>query len=79
MSWTKLKIPEGSKLFKIHHFSLMMKGDNFQIEIDECFDGVFTGHAEHSTDKNFLIESTSSGTLEDCFQALLDKIQSRTS
>jgi len=73
-----VKLPSGMKLFRVHHFNLMVKGDNFELEVDEYADGVFSGHAQHSTDKNFMIESTTGSSIEDCLNGLIHKIENRT-
>ena len=75
MNWKKLSIPDGAKLFKIHNFTYMHKGVNFHLEVDEYTDGNFSGHGEHSTDKNTVLESVSGKTMEDCVNALIKSIK----
>jgi hypothetical protein len=71
MDWKKTKIPEGAKLFKVHNFTFMLKGSTYHLEVDEFADGTFTGHGEHSTDKNTVLESVSGKSLEDCVSNLI--------
>lgn len=73
--WNKIKLPEGAKLFKIHHFTYMWKGSTFHLEVDEFADGSFTGHGEHSTDKSRVLESVSGKSLEDCLGALIKNVK----
>ena len=75
MNWKKLSIPDGAKIFKIHNFTYMVKGQNFHLEVDEYADGNFTGHGEHSTDKNTVLESVSGKSLEECVNALVKSIK----
>lgn len=77
--WKSLKLAPGGKLFKVHTFNLIHNGINFNLEVDEYNDGTFTGHGEHSTDKNFVIESVSGSDMKACLQALIKRIQSRQS
>ena len=74
----KLRLPAGSKLFKVHNFTFMYKGTTFVFEIDEFADGSFTGHGEHSTDKSSVIESVSGQSIEECLDKLVKKVESRT-
>ena len=78
MNWKNIKLPAGSKLLKVHNFTFMYQGSYYSIEIDEFNDNTFTGHGEHSTDKNYVIESVSASTLEGCLEALVNKIQNRS-
>jgi hypothetical protein len=73
-----LKLPVGSKLFKVHNFTFMHKGITFVFEIDEFADGSFTGHGEHSTDKSSVIESVSGHSMQECLEKLVKKVESRT-
>lgn len=77
MEWKATKLPAGSKLFKVHNFNFILKGVNFNLEVDEFSDGTFTGHGEHSTDQNYFIESVSAKSLSDCLSELISRIQSR--
>jgi len=77
MEWKKVKVSAGSKLFKNHRFTFMHKGTNYRIEVDEFSDGACTGHAEHSTDKNSVIESVSAPSLDQTLQMVIAKIESR--
>lgn len=70
MDWKKTKIPEGAKIFKVHNFTYMHKGVTYHFEVDEFADGTFTGHGEHSTDKNTVLASVSGRSLEECLSAL---------
>lgn len=76
-SWKSIKLPNGSKLFKVHHFTFMFKGVNYALEVDEYTDGLCSGHGEHSTDKNFFIESVSGDSITKCLAELVTKIQNR--
>lgn len=71
MDWKKLNIPDGAKLFKVHNFTYMLKGTTFHLEVDEFADGTFSGHGEHSTDKNTVLASVSGKTLEECVASLI--------
>ena len=75
MNWKKLSMPDGAKIFKVHNFTYMVKGQNFHFEVDEYADGNFTGHGEHSTDKNTVLESVSGKSLEECVNALVKSIK----
>lgn len=77
MDLKSVKIPAGSKLFKVHHFTYMVKGNAYRIEVDESNDGTFTGHGEHTTDKNNVIGSISGRTLGECLEGLIAKASSR--
>lgn len=78
MDWKKTKVPVGSKLFQVHNFTFMHSGKTYSLEIDEYIDGTFAGHGEHSTDKNFFIESVSGKSMNECLSALVSKIQERS-
>jgi hypothetical protein len=75
--WRNVKVPSGSKLFRVHNFNFMHKGTNFVLEIDEFSDGSYSGHGEHATDKSSVVESVSGSSLEDCLEKLIKKIESR--
>ena len=75
MNWSKVALPEGAKLFKIHNFTYMHKGTTYHFEVDEFMDGTFTGHGEHSTDKNSVLESVSGKSVEDCVATLIGKLK----
>lgn len=77
MDWKTVKIPQGGRLFKSHDFTFMYKGVNYHLGIDEYHDGNCSGHGEHSTDKNFFIESVSGKTVAGCLNELIQKIVSR--
>ncbi len=77
MEWKNLTLPAGAKLFKMHHFTFIHKGSNYSLEIDEYLDGHFAGYGEHSTDKNFYVESVSGKTLPECLDGLVKKIVGR--
>ncbi len=77
MSWEKVSLPSGTRLFKIHNFCFLAKGSNYLIEIDEFATGACTGHAEHATDANFVIESVSAPTVKDCLESVIKKIEQR--
>lgn len=73
--WNKIKLPEGARLFKVHHFTYMWKGATYLFEVDEFADGSFTGHGEHSTDKSRVLESVSGKSPEECLSALLKNVK----
>ena len=75
MDWKKTKLPDGAKLFKVHNFMFMLKGMTYHFEVDEFADGTFTGHGEHSTDKNTVLESVSGRSLEECVSALVTSVK----
>jgi hypothetical protein len=75
--WKSAKLPSGTKLFRVHNFNLIHSGVNYILEVDEYSDGTFTGHGEHSTDKNYVIQSVSATSMKKCVEALVQKIQDR--
>jgi hypothetical protein len=77
MDWKNVKIPAGSRLFKVHNFTFMHKGTNYVLEIDEFRDGSWSGHGEHSTDKASVIESVSGKSLQECLELLIAKVEGR--
>lgn len=77
MDWKHISLPHGSKLIKLHNFTFMLGGHSYIIEIDEFNDGSYAAHGEHSTDKNFVIESVSGSSLEGCLEAIIKKIEER--
>ena len=77
MEWKSVSLPGSSKLFKVHNFNFLHNGVNFLLEVDEYSDGSFSGHGEHSTDKNFVIESVSGSTLQECLEELIKRVQNR--
>mgnify|MGYP003683930431 CR=1 FL=1 len=76
MDWKTIKIPEGSKLYRIHKFTYMHGGVNYLLEINEA-GGTWIGHGEHATDKNSVIPSVSGNCLEDCVNQLISSINVR--
>jgi hypothetical protein len=78
MSWKKIPVHPGGKLFKMHHFTYMMKGVTFLLEIDEFSDATFTGHGHHSTDRNNVVESVSGKSIDDCLTHLIARIGQRS-
>lgn len=76
MDWQKIKIPDGSKLFRIHKFTYMHQGVNYLLEINETGDA-WIGHGEHATDQNSVIPSVNGSSLEDCLNQLIAKINTR--
>lgn len=72
MDWNKVSVSSGGRLNKVHSFTYMLGSDSFRFEIDESSDGSFTGHGEHSTDKNYLLKSVAGSTIEECLQQLID-------
>ena len=77
MDWKKINLPAGSKLLKIHNFIFMHKSAYYSLEVNEFNDGTFAGYGEHTADKNYVIESVSGATVEDCLNALVEKIKQR--
>lgn len=77
MDWKTVKVPQGGRLFKIHNFTFMYKGVNYLLEVDEYADGTCSGHGEHSTDKNFIIESVAGKNVLQCLDELIQKIVAR--
>ncbi|SME87879.1 hypothetical protein [Pseudobacteriovorax antillogorgiicola] len=76
MDWNVVKVPEGSKLYRIHKFTYMHSGVNYLLEINE--DGSsWIGHGEHATDKNSVIPSVNGKSVEDCLNQLISSINSR--
>jgi hypothetical protein len=55
----------------------MIKGVTYQFEIDEFSDGSFTGHGEHSTDRNGFVESVSGKSVDDCLNNLVARVGQR--
>lgn len=77
MDWKSAKTPKGARLFKVHHFNFLYNGANYVLELDEYGDGTWSGHAESTADKNFVIESVSGKDMKDCIEVLIAKIESR--
>lgn len=77
MDWKKANIPNGCRVFKAHTFTFMSRGASYQLAVDEYNDGTYTGHGEHSTDKNLVIESVNGTSLANCLEALIGKIEKR--
>lgn len=77
MNWKAIKVHSGAKLFRVHNFTYMVKGTTYNLEIDEYHDGSFTGHGEHSTDKNSFVESVTARSMEECMEQLLQRIGTR--
>ncbi len=78
MNWKTLKLPEGARLNKVHHFTYMIKGQTYQFEVDEMSDGNFTGHGEHSSDKNFVLASVNGSSMVECLNQLVKDVTSRS-
>jgi hypothetical protein len=77
MDWKNVKVPSGGKLMKVHKFTYMLKGATYLLEVDEYFGGTCSAHAEHSVDKNFVIETVSGKTVAECINLILEKISAR--
>ena len=75
MDWKKTKVPDGAKLFKMHNFTFMLKGVTYHLQVDESADGTFTGHGEHSTDKNTILASVSGKSVEECVATLVRNVK----
>jgi hypothetical protein len=75
MDWSKIKIPSGNRILKIHNFMYMRDGNAYELEVDEFSDGKFTGHGEHSSDESQQLNSVVGDTLETCLQALIDDVE----
>jgi len=75
MNWKKIPVPEGAKLFKVHNFAFMHKGVTYHLEVDEFADGSFSGHGEHSTDKNTVLASVAGASIEDCLANLMKNVK----
>ena len=75
MNWKKVSLTDGAKLFKVHSFAYDFKGSTYHLEVDEYADGNFTGHGEHSADKNRHLASVTSKSLEDCLNALIKSVK----
>ncbi len=75
MDWKKIKLPQGSKLFRVYNFTYMHAGNTYHLEIDEFNDNAFSGHGEHSIDRSRHLESVSGKTIEECLEGLIKKIQ----
>ncbi len=73
MDWKKLKIPGSHRLFRVHQFMYMIEAISYQFEINEFFDGSFTGHGVHSTDDSNQLKSVTRHSMEECLQALIDQ------
>jgi len=78
MDWKSLELPEGARLNKVHHFTFMLKGQMYQLEIDEMNDGSFAGHGEHSSDKNFVLASVNGSSMAKCLEQLVKDIKGRS-
>jgi hypothetical protein len=78
MDWKSAKLPAGGKLFKVYNFNFLYQGVNYLLEVDEYADGAFSGHAEHATDHNYVIESVSGKSVADCISGLCSRIEARS-
>lgn len=74
MEWSKVKLPDGCKLFRVHHFTYIFKGTTYLLEINEFSNGVFSGHGQKSIDESSVVDSVSASSLEECLQKMADKI-----
>ncbi len=79
MSWKKIVVQPGGKLFKMHQFTYMVKGVTYQLEVDEFADSSFTGHGQHATDRNNTVESVNGKSIDECLTLLVAKIGQRLS
>ena len=77
MDWNSVKIPEGSKLFRIHRFNLLHHGVNYLLEVNELSPTNWVGHGEQATDQSSVIPSVAGISLEDCMNKLIEKISKR--
>jgi hypothetical protein len=77
MSWKDIKVHSGGKLFKVHNFTYMVKGSTYLLEVDEFADGTFTGHGEHSSDRNSFVESVSGKSVDECLNLMVTRIGQR--
>ena len=66
MNWNKVTVPDGAKLFQIHDFAFMYKGNTYKLEVDAFADGTFTGH---------VLASVSGKSVEECLNALIKHIK----
>ncbi|MGE0174109.1 MAG: hypothetical protein AB7T49_15030 [Oligoflexales bacterium] len=78
MDWKNVKVPAGGKLMQVRNFTYMHKGATYLIEVDEYVTGNCSAHAEHSVDKNFVIETVSGKTIPECLNLILEKIHTRS-
>ncbi len=78
MDWKATKVPEGSKLFRIHRFNFLHQGINYLFELNELGPTVWVGHGEHATDQSSVIPSVTASTMEECLNKLIEKINKRT-
>ena len=78
MPWQSVKVPSGAKLFRVHNFTYMIKGVTYHLEVDEFQDGACSGHGEHSTDRNYVIESVTAKSTHECLNELISRINQRT-
>lgn len=77
MDWKAVRIPEGSKLFRIHRFNFLHQGVNYLLEINELGPTIWVGHGEHATDQSSVIPSVTGSSMEDCISKLIEKINKR--
>ncbi|MCX6127949.1 MAG: hypothetical protein NTX25_02655 [Proteobacteria bacterium] len=77
MDWKAIKVPDGSKLFKIHRYNYLHQGINFLFEINELGDNMWIGHGEHATDQSSVIPTVNGATLEDCLNKLISLVNKR--
>ena len=77
MTWKQIAVLPGGKLFKMHQFTYMVKGVTYQLEVDEFADSSFTGHGQHATDRNNIVESVNGKSIDECLTQLVAKIGQR--
>ena len=77
MEWKAVKIPDGSKLFKIHRFNYLHLGVNYLLELNEIGSDTWIGHGEHATDQSSVIPSVNGNSEADCLNKLIDRIHRR--
>lgn len=77
MDWNAMKIPDGSKLFRIHRFTFLHQGVNYLLEINELGKAMWIGHGEHATDQSSVIPTVNGSTLEETLNKLISQVVKR--
>lgn len=77
MDWKGIKIPEGSKLFRIHRFNFLHQGVNYLFEINELGPAMWIGHGEHATDQSSVIPTVNGASIEETINKLIAQVSKR--
>lgn len=77
-SWAHVKKSEKSKLYRIHHFLFMSGGFSYNVEIQEDPTGIYTAHADNTSDPHDSIPPQTGKSLDEALGILISTIESRS-